>query len=331
MTQISKKNRKNYKTNKTKGNKKSLVLKGGARHTLQQLFPSGQGGPNWRSNFSTLVRVTGLNLYGTSLPIWNQRDMENIFRFYLFRKDINRVISLHACATPDGAAAHPSCNAPNNHLENTVFNQQKDMSPITRTDPTVQFIDIFIRDMRPGTILAWAQLSNYRFSNPDEKSVIHCYAGFGRTGSALLFFILYYKTNIFDIVLNPYFNQINSAGMYDYIRTLMMQNIEVDNDPVENNPYNGKIMAFNRSNVVNETMNITNLFHANLLISRINYCILLFAHNHGISIGSPMYLYRLLPIGTTPARQNIFQPVIGLYNPTQLSNPAVLNNVFIAP
>jgi hypothetical protein len=149
--------------------------------------------------------------------------------------------------------------------------------------------------------------------------------------SSIVFIILYYKKNIFDILLNPYFNQLTSAGMYDYIRTLMMQNIEVDNDPVENNPYNGKIMAFNRSNVVNETVNISNLFHANLLISRINYCILLFAHNHGINIGSPMYLYRLLPIGTRPSRQNIFQPMIGFYNPTQLSNPAVLNNVFIAP
>lgn len=329
MTQISKKNRKNYKTNKTKGAKKKLVLKGGARHTLQQVALNTRT-PVWRAGFSTLVRVPGLNLYGTSLPIWNQTAMEDIFRFYLFRKDINRVISLHACGTPQGAAVHPTCLAPTD-LENTVFNQQKVGSPYTQNDNDVQFIDIFIRDMRPGTVIAWAQLSNYRFSSPHEKTVIHCLAGFGRTGSALLFFILYYKTSIFEILLNPFFNQVDSENMYNAIGTLMTQNIQRDNDPAENDPFNGTITAFDPDRIVSETMRINSLFHANLLISRINYCIISFAHNHGITRGTLMHLYELLPAGTAPTPQNIFRPARGLYDPTNLNNQAFLNNVFIAP
>jgi hypothetical protein len=342
MTQISKKKmRKNYKSNKNKSKKRGTFLKGGSRHTNAQLTLNNPPSPRWRPNWSTVVNVVGLQLYGTSLPFWNQADMENILRFYLFRKDINKVISLQACGTPEQLAQAPAHCDPPADLENTTFYAEKARSNSTNVDPNVEFINIFIRDMTPGTIVAWGRLSSYRFDTLENKTIIHCLAGFGRTGSALLFYIMYYKLNVFDILLNSFFNKNNSAGMYNFIRTLMQQNIVLDNNPAENNPWNGPgprtIAAFNPANVMTETTSLVDrlgqpdIYHANLLISRINYCILFFAYQQCVSVGTPMYLYQKLANNVVPSPNNIFQPIRGTYVPAQVFDQNFLNAVFVAP
>jgi hypothetical protein len=346
MTQISKKKmRKNYKSNKNKSKKRDIVLRGGSRHTNAVLGLNNPPSPTWEQcNYgicSTVVKVVGLNLYGTSLPPWNQVDMEAIFRFYLFRKDINRVISLQACGTPQQIALRPGdCDVPRD-LERTAFAATKAVDPNTSIDPDVQFIDIFIEDMTPGTIVGWGQLTNYRFNTDREKTIIHCLAGFGRTGSALLFYIIYYKLNIFDILLTPFFNRGNSAGMYNFIRTLMQQNIVLDNNPAENDPWNGPgpgtIAEFNPLNIMGETTKLArpgqpnDIFHTNLLISRINYCILFFAYHQCVNVGTPMYLYQKFVPGDVLTINNLFRPVRGTYVPAQLFNQAFLNAVFVVP
>ena len=270
--------------------------------------------------------------------------MENILRFYLFRKDINKVISLQACGTPEQLAQVPADCDPPADLENTTFYAEKARSNSTNVDPNVEFINIFIRDMTPGTIVAWGRLSSYRFDTLENKTIIHCLAGFGRTGSALLFYIMYYKLNVFDILLNPFFNRGDSAGMYNFIRTLMQQNIVLDNNPAENNPWNGPgpgtIAVFNPADVVTETTKIyipplpgdpPCVYHANLLISRINYCILFFAYQQCVSVGTPIYLYQKLPHGTRARPTNIFQPIRGTYVPAQVFDQNFLNAVFVSP
>jgi hypothetical protein len=345
MMQISKKKmRKNYKSNKNKSKKRGTVLKGGSRRTNAEIGLTNPPSPRWspcrNGSCSTVVTVPGLYLYGTSIPIWNQADMQNIFRFYLFRKDINRVISLHACGTPQGAAAARRECRPNTNLENTTFAVIKTESNLTNGNPDVEFIDLFIQDMTPGTLLSWELLTNYRFDTEREKTIIHCLAGFGRTGSALLFYIMYYKLNIFDILLKPFFNRGNSAGMYNFIRELMNQNILLDNNPAENDPWNGApgIGVFNPAEVINETTKIyvppriagspSDVFHANLFISRINYCILFFASQHNVQHGTPIHLYQKLPINTVATPINIFRPVQGEYRPQAITQ-AVLNNNYV--
>jgi len=347
MTQISKKSMHKYRPNKNKGKskKKGNDLKGGSRHPINYIYPPGDPlgprRPNWiqcRNGIcSTLVHVPGIYLYGTSLPEWSQREMENIFRFYLFRKDINRVISFQACATPAGVANHPSCMPPNNQLENIVFDQQKALSPTTNVNSNVVFTDIFIMDMTSGSLVAWHEFTLYRFSSANERTAIHCLAGFGRTGTALLFFSLYYKANIFDILLTPYFGRGSSRNMYTYINNWMQQNIVIDDNPIENDPWNGNILSFNPANIRIETTKFNDrngmpcLFHANLFISRINYCILFFAYQHNVPQGTPIYLYQLLSIYDIPDEDNLFsRPILGQYV-SRIFDPAVLNGVFIQP
>jgi hypothetical protein len=335
MTQISKKKmRKNYKSNKNKSKKRGTFLKGGSRHTNAQLTLNNPPSPRWRPNWSTVVNVVGLQLYGTSLPIWTQADMQNTFKFFLFRKDINRVISLHACGTPQGAAIHaqdcrPVAN-PNSNLENTTFAATKAMSSSTNVDPDVQFIDLFIQDFTPGSLAVWQQLSSYRFDKVENKTLIHCLAGFGRTGSVLLFNIINYKLNIFDILLNRFFNRADSEAMYNYIRTLIQQNIVIDNNPAENNPWNGTIGAFSPNRILNEVTDIRDVAHANMLITRINYCILFFAQQHCLVPGTPMWLYRKFNVGDVPTVYNVFRPEAGYYQPT-LFSVAQLGALYIIP
>jgi hypothetical protein len=334
MTQISKKKmRKNYKSNKNKSKKRVIVLRGGSRHTNAVLGLNNPPSPNWRPGFSKLVKVVGLELYGSSLPIWTPADMENIFRFYLFRKDINRVISLQACTTPDGRAHHAGdCRSPTNNdpnLENSTFDAQKAMSPSTNGNPLVQFIDIFVQDFTPGSLLAWQQLSSYRFDTPENRTLVHCLAGFGRTGSVLLFNIFNYKLNIFDILLTPFFNRGNSAGMYNFIRTLVEQNIVLDNNPAENDPWNATIGTFNIDRIRDEVTSFNNVPHANILITRINFCILFFAQQHCLVPGTPIYLYRKFNVGDIPTVNNVFSRIeSGFYQPT-LFSVAQLGGLFI--
>lgn len=340
MKQISKKNmQKKHKSNKNKSKKKGIILKGGARESLNAIYPPTElprRHPQWRmcvvGSCSTLVRIPGIYLYGTSLPNWNQWDMENIFRFYLFRKDINRVISLHACATPQGATAHHNTCLPNNYLENNTFNIQKNMSPTTINDSNIQFIDIFIEDMTPGTLFAWSQLTSYRFNRPRDKTIIHCLAGFGRTGSILLFYSMYYRLNIHETLLNPFLNNTDSEEMYNNIIRFMQTTIILDID-YENNPYNTNnyIQGFDPDHLINETTKIiyNTVFYANLLISRINYCIMFYAYQHNVANDTPIYLYELLNVGNVVSPQTIFRPILVDYVPVNIFDQNFLNGVFI--
>ena len=71
-----------------------------------------------------------------------------------------------------------------------------------------------------------------------------------------MFNIINYKLNILDILLNPFFNRGDSDGMYNFIITLMQQNIVRDNNPAENNPWNGTITAFSPRRIWNEVTSL---------------------------------------------------------------------------
>jgi len=330
MPRISKKRtQKKYKPNKSK---KRIVLKGGVpRHTTGELQFA--NGPTWRQrfngdSFTTVVKVRDRYLYGTSIPFWNPADMQDIMKFYLMRKNINRIISFHACNTLEGMAHHHDCSQYPN-LEDQTFNDIKNASGYTQNNHDVQFINIFIQDMTPGSIDAWGALTQYRFTSEREKTIIHCLAGFGRTGTALLFFALYYKGNIDNILLKQFFGTNTSVEMYHFIVNIMVQEILIDDNPDnENDPYNNRIQVFDPGYQILETTNYADNYHANLLISRINYCILFFAFQHKVNVGTPIYLYILMDPSINPSSATIFTPYQVFYDPI-LFNQADINGLFV--
>uniref|UniRef100_A0A6C0JZI6 Tyrosine specific protein phosphatases domain-containing protein n=1 Tax=viral metagenome TaxID=1070528 RepID=A0A6C0JZI6_9ZZZZ len=339
MRNLSKHNKKGYKKSykKTKRNKKAKRnkrhLKGGIIRTFDDIYPPADLPPRlpaWRVGglqWSTLVKVRGLNFYGTSLPPWDERSMENIFRFLLFRKDIRRVLSLQGCGgqqplPPNNIAA---CQ-PDVMLENRIFNETKQSHPTTNGDPSVQILYPMIPDMTPGSLVVWDYLSAM-FNTDDVPTVVHCLAGLGRTGSVLLLFIMlrYHVPQHFT----EYMGQGNSAGMFAYIRQAITY-IEIDNNLQENGPQINQLIAqFQVDRIREELMDIHDLFHTNIMIARINYIVMMVSNQRHLPVGTPLFLYRKFTPGTfiNINMNNVFVPEAVIFEPANW-NQANLNGLF---
>lgn len=313
------------KINKKITNKKKLAKRlGGFLETFETIYPPNENrqGPRWRMgtySWTTLIKVRDLNLYGSSLPEWDQPSMEDIFRYYLFRKDIKRVISLQGCGDQTNPIDHnfqfcgPGGRGEQRMLENEIFYQTKSASNTTRHDPNVQILDYTIKDMTSGNINVWFNLSLLRFEN--QSSLFHCYAGFGRTGSVLLYFILLYKSNP-TICTEPYMGAGNSENMFQHLGIFLRDNIHLDPEN-HDTTINERIHMFDPLHIVNEVFNIHTNHSKNLLISRINYIILMLAHNHGLTIHNQIYLYPMIRVNDFEHNfdhTNMFRPVQVYFN-----------------
>jgi hypothetical protein len=338
MTYLSKHKKSKHKKSKHKKTKRKhnrRYLKGGSLGTLDDIYPPNEGRTAiWRAGttpWTTLVKTRGLNLYGTSLPLWDRFSMENIFRFYLFRKGIKRVISLQGCGSVDQP---PPLNnvedvcEPDIMLENTVFNDTKGFHPVTLNDPRVEIIYHTIQDMEPGSIIVWVNLTRYYMDSCDEMTLVHCYAGFGRTGSVLLYYLMEKHEDLGEIITD-YMGQGSSLGMYNYIWGFLHRNLRIDDNRRENgDEINQRIAAFDPTDLVDEVMLVDELHGANLLISRINLIILMMAHHAPLPHGEMIVLYRTFTPVTWAAGGDLFVPIPVAFIHAQL-NQAFLNTVFI--
>ena len=141
-----------------------------------------------------------------------------------------------------------------------------------------------------------------------------------------------------NLLLVPFMNQANSAGMYNLIR-LMLQTIVTSNNVQEHgNALNTIINQFDVNEIINEVSNIEDIFHANLLISRINLIILMLCFRTNLQLNQEIYLYRLIGFAEYQAAvatgnginmNNIFNPVRGLYQPATIQQ--ILTGLFIVP
>lgn len=296
---------------------KQQILKGG--HGM--LAALGTIQPAWREGRATLVKAINFPLYITSLPIWNRESMRNILRYYLINKNIKTIINLQGCGSPNVPHLNlMSCleegGDTNPNLENDIFEEIKLLQP----DPNVRMLDNTIQDMTAGNINIWLNISNTIITNNQgqlQSTLIHCLAGYGRSGTVLLFFLLLLSGN--NNYHRQYMGHSNSTGMYNYLRTfLRSDHIRIDTDP--DTEINNRIRrmldymvspAFENS-VEEEVFNINDLHHINLLISRINYIILFLAYKNNYMNNQIIYLYRLYD--PLIHRTELFVPVEVRYN-----------------
>lgn len=298
MPQSHKKTQKNKRLRRYE---RRRPMKGGYKSTYHEAFASptwGKGAFQW----TTLVTV-GDKFYGTSLPSPNFYEAYATLFYYFYVCGIKRILSLQGCITNIDARHCDGYIPQVGELLNNDRNSEKLIwkSFVNQTAKTIEekdkygYMENSIEDMTAGTLENWRVIRNIDFGNEDAPLLIHCLAGFGRTGSVLLYGILteiatvHGKDTVLDNIKKPYMGTENINELVEVLMKLMEQNLHVVED--------GDILPeFDKSNMINELFNATDEFHGRLLITRLNYIFLHVAHFCGANIGTQIYLLYMTPL-----------------------------------
>jgi len=272
---------------KIKPHNKTRKIKGGIASHYREVFIT----PSWQSGnrqWATLVKIDGLQVYGSSIPDENIHKCLATFTFYMNVKNIKRIISLQGCDVedgdfPDSCEGHlPPDSRTDKKYESRIWNALKEVSLLHSQDTNIEFVNHKIVDMQAGNLTEWLALYKYDYTDPKQITLIHCLAGFGRTGSILFLIWLkqYYKSNpdpdITENVSKPYLGYTNGSIMITTLTTLFNRDLFLDND-TNNGECQKRIILFDPKLIIEELRNIrdrddnVSLYLVNLLIVRMNY------------------------------------------------------------
>jgi len=275
--------RKKYNTRK----KRDKML-GGIFSNYQHVFET----PSWQSGarqWTTLVKLKGLHIYGSSIPHEDTYQCLATFLFYMHVKNIKRIISLQGCDVIDVDHTPGNCNGhiypdkkyKDRHYESRIWNSLKEMSLFHSKDAYIEFLNHRIIDMTAGNFSEWCQLYVMSYTNEDQITLIHCLAGFGRTGSILLLIFLkyYYERNPDkkEDISKEWLGYSSGNDMLIEIILLFQADLEVDDNPSVNQELNADIINFDPESIIHELTNIidrsgqVSLTLANIIIIRMNY------------------------------------------------------------
>lgn len=284
----------------------SIQSKHGGNKTIKKqnklVLYKGGVGPYFKDTFNTLtvlsIKDTHGNevckVYGSSLP--ENKKIPELYKY--FKKiGVNIVISLQNCEkTLDGVhksscrklgynkllAFEPSKIWKEMGKKFIRIRQKGKTRRIKKEVETTQFLTPEIKDMTAGTIPAFDKLSSVEIWK--YPTLIHCYAGFGRTGSVLLYYWfrshLLYKCDGkgYEVLNQPFIGLngvtsfINSATMYMYLMNNFKKNISKYSDPVWDAEFAGN--TYSTDSLTHELFKSEKLNSVNLFITRINYILL---------------------------------------------------------
>jgi hypothetical protein len=279
--------------------------------------------PKWYSSFTSFIKIKDINnhpiyLHASSLPMPNEpryvsskRNCSNLLNFYRFVMDIPKIISLQGCDLdwsflPTGYIPE-SCQGVNELInwnetcsrydEPTVETSLTPEIAESISDPRSNMMEFHWIDMHAGFFNVYDNLSKIDFTNKANNSVIHCLAGYGRTGVAILLIICvnYYRANRSrfnsDFFVNskkP--NDFKSTSIVRKLKSLLKDFIEFDTDIPDNlgispsmmREIKNSITRFDITKISNEVF-LHNFydnygFHisytaVNVFITRVNYII----------------------------------------------------------
>ena len=259
-------------------NKKKKLLKGGNPN----LFKKG-----WNAlSILTLNDPAGTKIYGSSLPINNGLEivknprLKNTTRelYEHFRNElkIDTIISFQNCETTKDSVHRMDCIS-NKFYDGigSIYSQQRVWESLGG-----KFIATEIKDMTAGSLDNFNVLINNKVS--ESPTLISCLAGFGRTGSALLYYwfrtqCLYgiTESNGFRSTINwhyamlqePFLKTGSSRYMYTSLKNNFEKCLTIHTDEVIE-------QSIHVSNIINELFKINTLNLANLFVARINYILL---------------------------------------------------------
>lgn len=306
--------------------KKPRSIKGGISSTYDTVFrmPSWQTG---RNPWVTLIRLKDTYLYSSSIPDENVYNCLATLKFYMYVKGIKRIISLQGCGINDGHFMH-NCRGyipeeiarKNQNYEADIWNGLKSMSLVHKDDFLIEFVNHKITDMLAGRLTTWLALYNYDYCNQNQPTLIHCLAGFGRTGSILLLVYLntYYQNNQSEIskLSTEYLGYDHGNALYVELCVQLYDALIMDDNSIENGEAcNAVINAFDKGHITRELFDTNTLTAINIFITRLNYIRICLA----FGFNQPeIYLYHL-------------KYESGLTSENMLNNPrlVVLRDIFI--
>jgi len=259
-------------------------------------------------NVDNIIYKPFNNLYIYGMEIPEQFDRGKLLSSMFFLLDnmkITNYVDLHDC---DGGTyilfnnIVGTCNPYDRSAEREMFDlaikvlikNKKIEANIKREYKNIK--DIV--DMTAGTILAWKEISELPVATIDNRTIIHCYAGKGRTGSVLLFLRLRDGENeqiIKARLKNPHFGYRDILELIEKFKKLF------NSDPRDNELEEILDKNFWKK-VVEEVFNTKTFFHIKLLRQRLNRIFYFLAKKYDIN---EFYLYTRV----TP-KNIIFQQII---------------------
>jgi hypothetical protein len=221
--------------------------------------------PSWYGRYTNFVKIKDINgekiyLHASSIPMPNKnlegvaetrrlhgQYCSNLLNFYRFVMDIPKIISLQGCDLDWSFLPYDykpeSCGGVN---ELTIwdetcsrYNQSNDEEGNTEIigDPRSNMMEFYWVDDHPGYFSVYDNLSKIDFTKKVNNAVIHCLAGFGRTGIAVLLVICinYYKknpskfnTDFFVNSKKP--NNFKSSSIVTKLKSLLINFTDNDTD-----------------------------------------------------------------------------------------------------
>ena len=135
---------------------------------------------------------------------------------------------------------------------------------------------------------------NYDYNNPEQITLIHCLAGFGRTGSILLLVYLnqYYTENPDkrSDLSTEYLGYDDGESLISALSFKLYRALDLDDDKDVNGDCNEDIISFNKEHITDELFNPNGTTNRNTLITRLNYIRICLAYGFN---QSEIYLYTL--------------------------------------
>jgi len=362
--------------NKGRSHTYSALMVGGENQMRKRMVVEGLNNgiyPHWSSGLSTIIKINKINnkdIYarGTSLPVSNEplpagsvishdQYCTNTMNFYRYVKNIPNIISLQGCDL-DWSWCRYKPKYCDNLEEKANWNKicnEYDNNTTPRTDHIKEFYWV---DMSAGFFSVYKSLSDIDFTDISNSSIIHCLAGFGRTGTVLMLIICInhykefpdeYETDFLTPESNDPNNSKTSYRIIRKLKSLFHQYLEVDQDiPIDPAmPINDRtkdtlkrlifsfgiekifdelFTNFYRRGARNRQVNYTSL---NVMVTRINYILYFTAKACG---QSSVILYETHQHTATSVSNPYDMDSLVLRNPEELTlsnvNVLVKNPVF---
>jgi hypothetical protein len=243
-------------------------------------------------------------VYGSSLP--KNGGIPNLYKYLYDKIGIKDIISFQDCDNTQDLVHKNSCrkrgyNQTGSYSQAKIWEQisipkQVTLSTGTRTARgtiTSREITKFIvneeKDMTAGAISNFDLLIQQPIW--ERRTLVHCLAGFGRTGTALLYYcirtlLLYGIDGLnYTNLTHKFFGFTNtnfssslsscvymSSCMYNFFKIRFEMNLSLHTNNKWNSMVQGSI--YHHSKMVEEVFKIDTINQANLFVARINYILL---------------------------------------------------------